>query len=221
MIRVVVADDEALVRGGLSMILDAQADMEIVGEAQDGRQAVALALELKPDVVLMDVQMPVLNGLHAAREILEHADNGAKVIMITTFDLDQHVHAAVAAGASGFLLKDTRAEVLADAVRTAVGGEALLAPSILRRLVSHHARPHPDPASATRASLDTLTAREREVLRLIGKGLNNQEIAATLWISESTVKTHVARLFLKLDLRDRAQAVVLGYESGLITPGDG
>jgi DNA-binding NarL/FixJ family response regulator len=218
-IRVLVADDEGLVRGGLRMILDSQPDMDVVGEAEDGSEAVTLARALSPDVVLMDVQMPVMNGLEAAQRILGDPGNQAKVIMITTFDLDQYVHTAVVAGASGYLLKDTRAEVLADAVRTVVGGEALLTPAILRRLVDPRTPPASTAASAARARLDLLTDREIGVLRLVGKGLSNQEIAGELWISESTVKTHVTRLFAKLGLRDRAQAVVLGYESGLLAPG--
>ena len=221
MIKVLIVDDEHLVRGGLKMILDAQPDIDVVGEAEDGVQAVTGAKALRPDVILLDVQMPVMNGLDAAKEILNLPDSHPKLIMITTFDLDEYVHTAITAGASGFLLKDTRAEVLADAVRTVAGGEALLAPSILRRLIAHHATA---PATAAEPShampgLQQLTQREFEVFRLIGRGFSNQEIARELWISESTVKTHVTRLFTKLELRDRAQAVILAYESGLLSPG--
>ena len=214
MIKVLIVDDEHLVRGGLKMILDSQPDIDVVGEAEDGVQAVAACKAIGPDVVLLDVQMPVMTGLEAAKEILELPGSHPKIIMITTFDLDEYVHTAIAAGASGFLLKDTRAEVLADAVRTVVGGEALLAPSILRRIVAHYtpARRTESPAIP---GLRELTARELEVLRLLGRGRSNQEIARQLWISESTVKTHVTRVFAKLGLRDRAQAVILAYECGL------
>jgi DNA-binding NarL/FixJ family response regulator len=221
MIRVLIADDQALVRAGFRMILEAQDDIDVVGEAGDGARAVTAAKALRPDVILLDVQMPVMNGLDAAREILRLPDVHPKIIMITTFDLDEYVHAAIAAGASGFLLKDTRAEVLADAVRTVAGGEALLAPSILRRLVAHHAAragTAVEPGQVVRG-LDQLTERELEVFRLLGRGLSNQDVARELWISESTVKTHVTRVFAKLGLRDRAQAVVLAYESGLVAPG--
>lgn len=227
MIRVLVADDEHLVRGGFRMILDAQADIEVVGEAADGESAIAQVRSLLPDVVLLDVQMPVMDGLEAARQIVALPGCHARVVMITTFDLDEHVHGAIRAGASGFLLKDTRAEVLADAVRTVAGGEALLAPSVLRRLVADHADRScageapaaEDERRRTASALTVLTERELEVFRLLGRGLSNQEITRELWISESTVKTHVARVFAKLGLRDRAQAVVLAYESGVLLPG--
>jgi DNA-binding NarL/FixJ family response regulator len=216
-IRVVIADDQALVRGGLGMILSAQQDIDVVGTAEDGAQAVALVSELGPDVVLMDVRMPVMDGLEAARRILADPSVRAKVVMLTTFDLDEYVYTALAAGASGFLLKETRPEVLADAVRTVAGGEALLAATVLRRLVDRHARPA-TPAEAER--LSSLTHREVEVLRLIGRGHSNTEISQSLWVAETTVKTHVTRVFRKLDLRDRAQAVVLAYETGLVRAGD-
>jgi DNA-binding NarL/FixJ family response regulator len=221
MIRVLIVDDEHLVRGGLKLILEAQPDIDVVGEAGDGAEAVTAAKALQPDVILLDVQMPVMNGLDAAREILRLPEGRPRIIMITTFDLDEYVHTAIAAGASGFLLKDTRAEVLADAVRTVAGGEALLAPAILRRLVAHHAA---SPATTVEPGqvipgLRELTERELEVFRLLGRGFSNQEVARELWISESTVKTHVTRVFAKLELRDRAQAVVMAYESGLVAPG--
>jgi DNA-binding NarL/FixJ family response regulator len=221
MIRVLIVDDEHLVRGGLKLILEAQPDIDVVGEAGDGAEAVTAAKALQPDVILLDVQMPVMNGLDAAREILRLPEGRPRIIMITTFDLDEYVHTAIAAGASGFLLKDTRAEVLADAVRTVAGGEALLAPAILRRLVAHHAT---SPATTVEPGqvipgLRELTERELEVFRLLGRGFSNREVARELWISESTVKTHVTRVFAKLELRDRAQAVVMAYESGLVAPG--
>jgi DNA-binding NarL/FixJ family response regulator len=215
-IRVLIADDQALVRGGLRMILASQPDIEVVGLAEDGAEALRLVAELTPDLVLMDVRMPVMDGLEATRRILAVPDSCPKVVMLTTFDADEYVYEALSAGASGFLLKETRPESLADAVRTVVGGEALLAPAVLRRLVDQHtvgARP----AAASR--LSELTERETEVLRLVGRGASNQEIAQELWIAEPTVKTHLTRIFRKLDLRDRAQAVVLAYETGLVTPG--
>jgi DNA-binding NarL/FixJ family response regulator len=216
-IRVLVADDQALVRGGFGMILAAQPDMDVVGLAEDGAQAVRLTAELTPDVVLMDVRMPGVDGLEATRRILAGPTVATKVVMLTTFDLDEYVYAALVAGASGFLLKETRPEVLADAVRTVAGGEGLLAPTVLRRLVDRHAGM---PAAAERQRLSVLTEREVEVLRLIGRGCSNAEIAETLWVAESTVKTHVTRIFAKLGLRDRVQAVVLAYESGLVRAGD-
>jgi DNA-binding NarL/FixJ family response regulator len=216
-IRVLVADDQALVRGGFGMILAAQPDMDVVGLAEDGAQAVRLTAELTPDVVLMDVRMPGMDGLEATRRILTGPTVATKVVMLTTFDLDEYVYAALVAGASGFLLKETRPEVLADAVRTVAGGEGLLAPTVLRRLVDRHAAM---PAAAERQRLSVLTEREVEVLRLIGRGCSNAEIAETLWVAESTVKTHVTRIFAKLGLRDRVQAVVLAYETGLVRAGD-
>jgi DNA-binding NarL/FixJ family response regulator len=217
LIRVLIADDQALVRGGLGMILSAQSDIDVVGMAEDGAQAVRLVAELAPDVVLMDVRMPVMDGLEATRRILSAPSARTKVVMLTTFDLDEYVYGALVAGASGFLLKETRPEVLADAVRTVAGGEALLAPAVLRRLVEQHARAAA-PVATERFS--ALTDREVEVLRLIGRGQSNTEIAQTLWVAESTVKTHVTRIFRKLDLRDRVQAAVLAYETGLVKAGD-
>jgi DNA-binding NarL/FixJ family response regulator len=216
-IRVLIVDDQALVRGGFGMILGAQPDMDVVGLAEDGARAVALTAELAPDVVLMDVRMPVMDGLEATRRILADPAARTKVVMLTTFDLDEYVYAALVAGASGFLLKETRPEVLADAVRTVAGGEALLAPAVLRRLVDQHAG---TVTSTDPERLSVLTEREIDVLRLIGRGASNVEISGALWVAESTVKTHVTRIFGKLALRDRAQAVVLAYETGLVKAGD-
>ena len=217
MIRVLIADDQALVRGGLAMILEAQPDMDVVGMAADGVQAVALALELAPEIVLMDVRMPEMDGVEATRRILADPAVTTKVVMLTTFDLDEYIYAALVAGASGFLLKDTRPEMLADAVRMVAGGEALLAPTVLRRLVNQYTI-SAIPADSER--LSALTEREREVLQLIGRGSSNREISQLLWVAETTVKTHVTHIFRKLALRDRAQAVVLAYETGLIKAGD-
>lgn len=216
MIRVLIADDQALVRGGLHMILSSQPDIDVVALAENGHEAVTLTKETAPDVVLMDVRMPMMDGLEATRRILANPGTGTRVVMLTTFDLDENVYDALSAGASGFLLKETRPEVLADAVRTVAGGEALLAPSVLRRLIERH---QGDAGGVDPTRLDALTDREIELLRLIGRGESNQEIAAALWITESTVKTHVSRIFRKLGLRDRAQAVVAAYETGLVAPG--
>ena len=216
MIRVLIADDQALVRGGFGMILSAQADIEVVGMAEDGAQAVRIAAEAEADIVLMDVRMPVMDGLEATRRILSRPNVRTKVIMLTTFDLDEYVYTALIAGASGFLLKETRAEVLADAVRTVAGGEALLAPAVLRRLVDQHTSTSVSP-DADRLSV--LTEREAQVLRLIGRGASNAEIAQALWVAETTVKTHITRIFRKLNIRDRAQAVVIAYETGLVRAG--
>ena len=213
---VLIADDQALVRAGFRMILESEADLEVVGEAADGREAVEEATRLKPDVVLMDVRMPELDGIEAARQLL--ADNSsAKIVMLTTFDLDEYVYEALRAGASGFLLKDAGADELLHAVRVVAAGEALLSPSITRRLIEDYARR--PPAREQPAALAELTPRELEVLRLIARGLSNSDIARELIVGDATVKTHVARVFAKLDLHDRAQAVVLAYESGLVQPG--
>ncbi|MFE2287464.1 response regulator [Streptomyces sp. NPDC059443] len=221
--RVVIADDQELVRTGFRMILTARG-IDVVGEAADGAEAVALVRELRPDVVLMDIRMPVMDGLEAARRVLAHAPD-CRVIMLTTFDLDRYVYAALAAGASGFLLKDVTPAHLAAAVRLVDTGDALLAPSITRRLVERFApgAPPAGPGPATPAvhrDLAVLTPRELEVLTLMGRGLSNAELARELTLSEATVKTHVARIFGKLTLRDRAQAVVLAYETGLVSPGE-
>ncbi|QFZ18865.1 response regulator [Saccharothrix syringae] len=216
MLRVLVVDDQDLFRGGFAMILDAQPDMTVVGEAADGAEAVRLATGLEPDVVLMDVRMPGVDGVTATREIC--ARTAAKVVVLTMFDLDEHVYAALAAGASGFLLKDIRRDQLVDAVRLVAAGDALLAPSVTRRLVADLARRgHAVPALAAR--LAELTERERDTLRHLARGRSNAEIAGALFVSEHTVKTHVSNLLGKLGLRDRAQAVVFAYESGLVIAG--
>jgi DNA-binding NarL/FixJ family response regulator len=218
MIRVLVADDQALVRGGFRLILDLQQDIEVVGEASDGREAIEHARALQPDVVLMDIRMPGLDGLEATRHLLADPDP-PHVLMLTTFDLDQYVYDAMRIGASGFLLKDVRPEQLADAVRVVASGDTLLAPAIIRRSVEQYVR-RPPPGSGKPGRLAVLTERELDVLRLIARGRSNAEIAARLFLSETTVKTHVTHLFTKLDLRDRAQAVVLAYETGLVQPGE-
>jgi DNA-binding NarL/FixJ family response regulator len=216
-IRVLVVDDQALVRGGFRLILESQPGVEVVGEAADGREALAKARELRPDVVLMDVRMPGMDGLEATRRLLSERD-APRVLMLTTFDLDEYVYDALRAGASGFLLKDVRPEQLADAVRVVAEGETLLAPVITQRLVQQYVR-RLRPGTTRPAALDSLTERELAVLRLIARGRSNAEIATDLFLSETTVKTHVSHVFGKLGLRDRAQAVVLAYESGLIEPG--
>jgi DNA-binding NarL/FixJ family response regulator len=216
--RVLIADDQALVRTGFRLILAARG-IDVVGEAADGAGAVAAVGELRPDVALLDIRMPVMDGLEAARRILA-ADPGCRVIMLTTFDLDRYVYAALAAGASGFLLKDVTPEHLAAAIRLVGTGDALLAPSITRRLVERFATGDRRAEPAVHRDLTVLTPRELEVLTLLGRGLSNGELATALVLSETTVKTHVARIFAKLALRDRAQAVVLAYETGLVSPGD-
>jgi DNA-binding NarL/FixJ family response regulator len=222
-IRVLVVDDQPMIRLGIRAILDAQDDMTVVGDAENGRTAVDTARALAPDVVLMDVRMPVLDGLAATRELLDGGRSGShppRVLMLTTFDVDDHVYEALRAGASGFLLKDSEPDDLLQAVRVVAGGEALLAPSITRRLIEQFVESRPrEPSGA--AQLATLTDREREVLVLIARGLSNLEIARALFIAEQTTKTHVSRILQKLGLRDRVQAVVLGYESGLVSPGHG
>jgi DNA-binding NarL/FixJ family response regulator len=216
MIRVLIADDQGLVRTGFRVILDAEPDLEVVGEAADGRETIDAVRTLRPDVVLMDVRMPNLDGIEATRRLA--ADEKApRILILTTFDLDAYVYEALRAGASGFLLKDAGADELLHAVRVIAAGEALLSPSITRRLIADYARR--PPASEQPVALAELTPRELEVLRLMARGLSNSQIASELVLGEATVKTHIARIFQKLDLHDRAQAVVLAYESGLVQPG--
>jgi DNA-binding NarL/FixJ family response regulator len=217
-LRVVIADDQALVRVGFRLILETEEGIAVVAEASDGEEAIRAVRRLRPDVVLMDVRMPGLDGLEAARRILAGGDATCRVIMLTTFDLDEYVYAALEAGASGFLLKDVSPEHLVLAVQMVAAGDALLAPSITRRLIERFV--HRDQAAAVAPrELSTLTAREREVLTLMARGLSNAELADRLHLSEATVKTHVARILSKLELRDRVQAVVLAYETGLVQPG--
>ncbi|MDQ4027191.1 MAG: response regulator transcription factor [Actinomycetota bacterium] len=219
-IRVVIADDQRLVRTGFRLILEGEDDIEVVGEAEDGVEAVAAARSLSPDVVLMDVRMPNLDGLEATRRLSERrAGNGCRVLILTTFDLDDYVYESLRSGASGFLLKDAPPEDLVRAVRTVAAGEALLAPSVTRRLIQEFTT-RPGPLKAPK-EIDFLTERELEVLKLIARGLSNAEIAERLYLGETTVKTHVGRVLMKLGLRDRVQAVVLAYESGLVQPGTG
>jgi DNA-binding NarL/FixJ family response regulator len=216
-----IADDQALVRAGFKMILDAEDDLVVVGEATDGLEAVQLAESLAPDVVLMDIRMPQLDGIEATRRVVGlDAANPVRVLMLTTFDLNEYVYEALRAGASGFLLKDVPPEQLAAGIRVVARGDALLAPSITKRLIQEFASSTPAPATPP-PGLDELTARELEVFKLIARGLSNAEIAAELIVSETTVKTHVARVLMKLGLRDRVQAVVLAYESGVSVPGRG
>ena len=219
MIRVLVADDQALIRDSFRLLLDLEPDLEVVGEAGNGQEAVALTRRLDPDVVLMDIRMPEMDGIEATRLITDDDDESApRVLMLTTFDLNEYVYEALRAGASGFLLKDVPPEQLAAGIRIVAQGEALLAPSITKRLIQEFANAAPVTAPPPKG-LDELTARELEVFRLIARGLSNAEIAAELIVSETTVKTHVARVLMKLGLRDRVQAVVLAYESGISVPG--
>ncbi|HZD74050.1 MAG TPA: response regulator transcription factor [Actinomycetota bacterium] len=228
-IRVLLADDQAMVREGLSVLLSAQPDIQVAGEAADGQEAVRKAVELQPDVVLMDVRMPVLNGPEATRLIVGGPAAGAasrtpgvavpKVLMPTTFDLDEYVYEALRAGASGFLLKDASARQLAEAVRVVAAGDALLSPSVTRRLIGEFSRLG-GPRGPTRGRVEDLTERETQVLALVARGLSNAEIAAHLVVAEQTVKTHVSRILTKLALRDRAQVVVFAYESGLVRAGE-
>ncbi|MGD9996452.1 MAG: response regulator [Ilumatobacteraceae bacterium] len=222
-INVVVADDQALVRSGFTMLLSGEPDIEVVGEASNGAEAVALAASRHPDVMLMDVRMPVMDGLEATRHISgDPSLASTRVIILTTFDLDEYVHQGLRAGASGFLLKDTLPVDLLHAVRVVAAGDALISPRITRRLIEEFARrPDPGASAATAAALDQLTEREREVLELVARGQSNAEIAAALYVSHATVKTHVSRLLMKLDARDRAQLVMIAYETGVVQPGTG
>jgi DNA-binding NarL/FixJ family response regulator len=216
-IRVVVVDDQELMRAGFRMVLGAQEDIDLIGEAGDGADAIRLAEQLQPDVVLMDIRMPVLDGVEATKRIVEAGTS--RVLVMTTFDLDEYVYSALQAGASGFLLKDTPPAHLVSALRAVASGDAVVSPSVTRRLLDRFVTAGGGPPPDTSA-LDVLTEREREVFVLIAKGLSNLEIAETLFLSEATVKTHVGRILAKLALRDRVQAVVLAYETGLIRPGD-
>ena len=221
MIRVLVADDQTLVRAGFRVLVESAPDLEVVGEAGDGVEAVELARRELPDVVLMDIRMPVMDGLEATRRTiaLDRAE-GIRVLVLTTFDLDEYVYEALRAGASGFLLKDTPPADLLAAIRVVAAGDALLAPSVTRRLIAEFAR-RPEPSAVTPAALAALTDREREVLALVARGLSNAEIAELLVVSGATAKTHVSRVLAKLGARDRAQLVMLAYEAGLVTPGSG
>ncbi|MEO6530736.1 MAG: response regulator transcription factor [Specibacter sp.] len=221
-IRVLVVDDQAMVREGFAALLGAQDDIEVVGQAENGARAVEMAREHRPDVVLMDVRMPVMDGLEAARQILsgapDESESAIHVLMLTTFDVDDYVYDALRLGASGFLLKDALADELVAAVRIVASGEALLAPSVTKRLIEQFAVAGARPV-LSRERLDGLTERELEVMTLLGRGFSNQEIAAELFIAQQTVKTHVSKILAKLQLRDRVQAVVLAYDTGLVEPG--
>ena len=213
--RILIVDDQSLVRAGFRLILDSQPDFEVIGEAADGDDAVAAAKRLRPDVVLMDVRMPRMDGLEATRRIVGDGAGGCRIVMLTTFDLDEYVYAALAAGACGFLLKDVTPDQLIAAVRLVQTGDAMLAPSITRRLIERYAARRASPSR----ELESLTEREADVLRLMARGLSNQEIAEKLFVSEATVKTHVAHILGKLGVENRVQAVVVAYESGLVTLG--
>jgi DNA-binding NarL/FixJ family response regulator len=216
-VRVVIADDQGMVRSGFTTLLNSEPDIEVIGEAVNGQEAITRAVQLRPDVILMDVRMPVMDGLQATRQITA-MDGGPRVLVLTTFDLDDYVYQALRWGASGFLLKDASARELAEAVRVVAAGDALLSPSVTRRLIVEFARMGA-PRGPSRKTLQDLTERETEVLALVAQGLSNAEIAGRLVVAEQTVKTHVSRILMKLGLRDRTQAVVLAYETGLVQPG--
>jgi len=219
-IRIVIADDQPLVRAGLKMMLEVESDIEIVGEAADGAEAVRVVRSLAPDVVLMDVRMPQLDGIAATRTLLDgRLPTPPKVLILTTFDLDEYVYEALRAGASGFVLKDLSPEQLVDAIRVVAAGEALLAPTVTKRMITEYVRRPPAPARRLPREVEDLTPREREMLTYVAKGMSNAEIAAAAFVSEPTVKTHVARILMKLGLRDRVQIVVFAYEHGLAEPG--
>jgi len=218
-IGIVVADDHEVVRAGFAALLDTQPDFTVLGTACDGGEAVRVCRELRPDVVLMDVRMPSLDGIEATRQLADADDPGPRVLILTTFDLDEYVFDALRAGASGFLLKDVTAERLFDAVRVIAAGEALLAPAVTRRLIGEFTRLRPVPDALVPTAMVTLTPRETEVLRLVAEGMSNPEIARRLVVTEETVKTHVSHILAKLGLRDRTQAVIAAYESGLVVPG--
>ena len=221
-LRVLIVDDQALVRAGFAMILSAEKDMVVVGEASNGVEAIRVARQLRPDVILMDIRMPEMDGITATRELCEGAGREAdcpRILILTTFDLDDYVYDALRAGASGFLLKDTPPDDLADAIRVVAAGDALLSPSVTRKLLEDFTKTPSTPRPHT--GLDDLTQREAEVLQQLARGLSNSEIAEELFVSETTVKTHVSHILSKLELRDRVQAVIVAYESGLVVPGDG
>jgi DNA-binding NarL/FixJ family response regulator len=220
-VRVLIVDDQSLVRAGFRMILDAEPDIEVVGEASDGLEAVLAARETNPDVVLMDIRMPNVDGLEATRKLLDGRQGGPSVLILTTFDLDEYVYEALRAGASGFMLKDTPPEQLVEAIHVVARGDALLSPTITRRVIEAFVRRPPDSMRKPPPEVEELTVRELEVLRYIARGLSNAEIAKEAFVSETTVKTHVARILMKLRLRDRVQAVVFAYEAGLVQPGEG
>ena len=218
-IRVLIADDQPMVRAGLRMILELEPDIDIVGEAADGNEAVAVSAATEPDVILMDVRMPNLDGLEATRRIVGSREDGPRVLILTTFDLDVYVYEALASGASGFVLKDIEPEKLVDAIRVIANGEALLSPTVTKKLIEEFVRRPPDVVRPSPRELEQLTAREAEIMALVARGLSNAEIAAQAFVSEPTVKTHVARILMKLGLRDRVQVVVYAYEHGLAKPG--
>jgi DNA-binding NarL/FixJ family response regulator len=219
-IRVLIVDDQSLVRAGFRMILEAESDIEVVGEAADGADALTAVRESEPDVILMDVRMPNVDGLEATRRLLDGKAEGPRVLILTTFDLDEYVYEALRVGASGFLLKDTPPEQLVDAIHVVANGDALLSPVITRRVIEEFVRRPPDSVRKPSPALEELTARELEILRLIARGLSNAEIAKAAFVSETTVKTHVAHVLMKLRLRDRVQAVVFAYENGVVSPGE-